>query len=88
MMTPITRKLERQAFIISLPPDEGEAQLAEALLEYTLKDNRAIDFRRTYVPFALRVKGVAEEVVQTGLAGAREQGYSITASCSYVQKFL
>jgi predicted GNAT family acetyltransferase len=87
-MTEIIHKPERQAFIISLPPVEGEVQLAEALLEYTLKDNGVIDFRRTYVPFSLRGKGLAEELVQAGLAWAREQGYTITASCSYVQKFL
>jgi predicted GNAT family acetyltransferase len=87
-MTEIIHKPERQAFIISLSPDEGEAQLVEALLEYTLKDNRAIDFRRTYVPFAFRGKGLAEELVQEGLAWAKEQGYTVTASCSYVQKFL
>jgi predicted GNAT family acetyltransferase len=87
-MTEITHKPDRQAFIISLPADDGEAQLAEALLEYTLMDNGVIDFRRTYVPFSLRGKGLAEELVKSGLAWAREQGYNITASCSYVQKFL
>jgi predicted GNAT family acetyltransferase len=87
-MTKITHKPERQAFIVALPPEEGEAPLDEALLEYTLMDNGVIDFRRTYVPFSLRGKGLAEELVQAGLAWAREQGYSITASCSYVQKFL
>lgn len=87
-MTTITHKPERQAFIVSLPPDQDKAEVAEALLEYTLLDNDVIDFRRTYVPFALRGKGLAEELVQEGLAWAREQGYSITASCSYVQKFL
>jgi predicted GNAT family acetyltransferase len=87
-MTKIIHKPERQAFIVALTPKEGEAQLAEALLEYTLMDNGVIDFRRTYVPFALRGKGLAEELVQAGLAWAGEQGYTITASCSFVQKFL
>ena len=87
-MTEIIHKPERQVFIVSLPPGEDEAQLAEALLEYSLIDNGVIDFRRTYVPFSHRGKGLAEKLVQTGLAWAREQGYSTTASCSYVQKFL
>ena len=87
-MTTITHKPERQAFIVSLALDKDKAEVKEALLEYTLKDNDVIDFRRTYVPFALRGKGLAEALVQEGLAWAREQGYSITASCSYVQKFL
>jgi predicted GNAT family acetyltransferase len=87
-MTMITHNPEREAFIVSFASGEDEAQLDEALLEYTLMDNGAIDFRRTYVPFSLRGKGLAEELVQAGLAWAREQGYTITASCSYVQKFL
>ncbi len=87
-MTKITHIPERQVFIISLPADQHESEANEALLEYTLLDNDVIDFRRTYVPFALRGKGLAEELVQEGLAWAREQNYSITASCSYVQKFL
>ena len=87
-MTNIIHKPERQAFIVALALDEDKAEVKEALLEYTLKDNDVIDFRRTYVPFALRGKGLAEELVQEGLAWARDQGFSITASCSYVQKFL
>ncbi len=87
-MTNIIHKPERQAFIVSLALDKDKADVKEALLEYTLKDNDVIDFRRTYVPFALRGKGLAEALVQEGLAWARQQGYSITASCSYVQKFL
>jgi predicted GNAT family acetyltransferase len=87
-MTQITHKPERQAFIVSMPDPEEDDQGAEALLEYTLGDNGVIDFRRTYVPVAFRGKGLAEELVQDGLAWARGQGYSITASCSYVQNFI
>ncbi len=87
-MTKIIHKPDRQAFIVALPPNDVEAQLDEAVLEYTLMDNGAIDFRRTYVPFSLRGKGLAEELVQEGLGWAKEQGYTVSASCSYVQKFL
>ena len=62
---------------------EGE----QAVLEYTLVDGNGIDFTRTFVPPSFRGKGVAEKLVCTGLAWAREQGYTITASCWYVQKF-
>lgn len=67
----------------------------ECLLEYQFlasinksEDLKTIDFSRTYVPFALRGQGLAEEIVQTGLSWAKEQGYQIEASCSYVHKFL
>lgn len=67
----------------------------ECLLEYRIfasinksGDPKTIDFSRTYVPFALRGQGLAEKLVQTGLNWAKEQGYYIEASCSYVHKFL
>jgi predicted GNAT family acetyltransferase len=67
----------------------------ECLLEYKLlassnnpNHTKTIDFSHTYVPFALRGQGLAEEVVQAGLNWAKEQGYQIEASCSYVHKFL
>ena len=87
-MTKISHNPEREVFIVSFAPGDDEVQFDEALLEYTLQDNGVIDFRRTYVPFALRGKGLAEDLVQEGLAWAKEQGYTVTASCSYVQKFL
>lgn len=60
----------------------------EALLEYRLEDGTGIDFCRTFVPKSARGKGIAEELVKTGLNWARAQGYNIRASCSYVQRFL
>jgi len=40
------------------------------------------------VPFRLRGKGLAEQLVEVGLAWAKEQGYDIKADCWYVAKFL
>ena len=42
----------------------------------------------TFVPESLRGQGIAEKLVRTGLAWAREQGYQIEASCWYVRRFL
>ncbi len=47
-----------------------------------------IDFTYTFVPETLRGHGIAEKLVRTGLAWAREQGFEIEASCWYVQRFL
>jgi predicted GNAT family acetyltransferase len=61
------------------------------VLDYRLTDtadSQSIDFTSTYVPFALRGQGLAEELVEVGLAWAKEQGYEIAASCWYVKKFL
>lgn len=60
---------------------------AEAVLAYRLTDH-SIDFYSTYVPPACRGKGLAEKLVRTGLKWAKEQGYSIHASCWYVAKFI
>ena len=60
----------------------------EAVLDYRLLPDNGIDFSRTFVPEALRGRGVAEKLVRTGLAWAREQGYEMQASCWYVARFL
>jgi predicted GNAT family acetyltransferase len=60
----------------------------EAVLEYRLLPDDGIDFTRTYVPEALRGQGIAEKLVRTGVAWAREQGYEMQASCWYAKRFL
>ena len=60
----------------------------EALLEYRLLPDNGIDFTRTFVPEALRGQGIAEKLVRTGIAWAREQEYEVQASCWYVKRFL
>lgn len=62
----------------------------ECVLDYELHTGSElmIDFTHTYVPFALRGQGLAERLVEVGLAWAKEQGYQIEASCWYVKKFL
>ena len=62
-------------------------QEALAVLEYQLSAPR-IHFTSTYVPDSMRGQGIAEKLVRTGLAWAREQQYDITTSCWYVDKFL
>jgi len=60
----------------------------EAVLEYRLLPDNGIDFTRTFVPEALRGQGIAEKLVRTGIAWAREQEYEVQASCWYVTRFL
>lgn len=59
-----------------------------ALLEYRLLAGQRVDFTYTFVPPSLRGRGIAEQLVRTGLAWAREQGLEMQASCWYVQRFL
>jgi len=69
-----------QRFLIATETDE-------AVLEYTVDDGRAI-FTHTFVPPALRGKGLAEMLVRTGLNWAESSGLKVGATCSYVVQFL
>lgn len=60
----------------------------ESVLEYRLLPGNVVDFSRTFVPEGLRGRGIAEKLVRTGLAWAREQGFELQASCWYVQRFI
>lgn len=79
-MEPVQHLAAQQRFII-------EHQGGEAVLAYRLND-QTIDFYSTYVPPEFRGKGLAEKLVRTGLKWAKEQGYTIQASCWYVAKFI
>lgn len=76
----IEHQAEQQRFVLN---KDGH----ECVLEY-LVTGSDIDFTRTYVPFALRGQGLAEELVKAGLAWADQQQYHKQASCWYVQRYL
>jgi len=80
-MSVVTHQAESQRFIIELPKDA-------AILEYKMLTADCVDFTHTYVPFRARGQGHAETLVEAGLFWAKQQGYSIQASCWYVDKFL
>ncbi len=63
---------------------EGE----EAHLIYRIEGNNQVNFTSTFVPDAFRGKGYGRQLVDTGLAWAREQGYGIKTDCWYVQRIL
>lgn len=78
----IVHHLERQCFVLTLAGSD-----AEAVLEYR-QQGLEIDFYRTYLPFSLRGKGLAEPLVAAGLKWARAEQLQLTASCWYVEKLL
>lgn len=59
----------------------------EAELTYERLPGR-INFLHTYVPFGLRGKGYAEQLVSAGLAWAEDQQLTVDTRCWYVEKFL
>lgn len=84
-MTAIVHEPDNACFSATL--EGGDPEQCRAVLEYSLQGND-IDFNRTFVPPVFRGKGVAESLVRTGLRWAKEQGFTISASCWYVAKFL
>ncbi len=61
----------------------GEAELA-----YSLPENNVIDFQHTYVSENLRGKGVAEQLVKTGLEYARNNNLKVMATCQFVASYV
>ncbi len=76
------------ARVFTLTPDAANAESEPAVLKYVFVSERRVDFTSTFVPPALRNQGLAEKLVHTGLAWAKENGYDIDASCWYVAKFM
>jgi predicted GNAT family acetyltransferase len=92
-MANITHDSDNHRFILTIEPDadtQGSILIAndEAILEYRFLADQSVDFSRTFVPDEFRGKGLAEKLVRHGLAWAKQQQYSIQASCWYVDKFL
>ena len=83
-VTSVEHQIDKNRFVLTENDNE-------CVLDYCLIDTlhgQKIDFTSTYVPLALRGQGLAEQLVEVGLAWAKEQGYEIEASCWYVKNFL
>lgn len=55
-----------------------------ASLDYVRVDDRTLDLRSTFVPEALRGRGIAGEIVKFALEHARREGLRVIPTCSYV----
>jgi len=55
-----------------------------AYLAYTQVDDRTLDLRHTFVPDALRGRGLAAQIVRFALDYARSHGLRVIPTCSYV----
>ncbi|MDH3979155.1 MAG: N-acetyltransferase [Gammaproteobacteria bacterium] len=77
----IQHEMERQRFV-------SYSNGQESVLEYRLLADHGIDFTRTFVPEPLRGHGIAEKLVRSAIAWAREQGFNMQASCWYAKRFL
>jgi uncharacterized protein len=61
---------------------------AEAFVEYRMLAPDVIDFVHTYTPAQLRGKGLAGKLVEAAVGYARQQGWRVIGSCSYVAAWL
>lgn len=60
----------------------------ESVLEYQRVGDSGVNFTRTFVPEALRGRGIAERLVRTALRWARTEQLQMHADCWYVRRFL
>ena len=60
---------------------------AEAVLDYELAGD-VVTFTHTFVPPALRGRGLAEALVRRGLEDARAAHRRVMPQCSYVARFI
>lgn len=58
-----------------------------AVLTYQHDDSRIV-YDHTFVPVELRGQGIAEKLVRTALADARDAKLQVVPQCSYVAKFM
>lgn len=59
-----------------------------AHLDYRPVGEGVLDYHHTFVPDALRGRGIAAELTQAALAYARAEGYQVQPSCSYVEVYM
>ncbi len=60
----------------------------EAYLRYLPAGERVLDYAATFVPEALRGRGIASAIVRQALDYARAGGYHVIPSCWFVSDFL
>jgi predicted GNAT family acetyltransferase len=66
---------------------EAEANGQLAVADYVVEGDR-ITFTHTFVPAALRGRGIAEKLVRTALGYARVEKRKVVPACSYVAAFI
>lgn len=78
--TPVTHNAAQHRYEILV---EGH----RSIVEY-LDDGRRRVFTHTFVPDALRGRGIAATLVREALDDARREGRTVAPACSYVAAFI
>lgn len=59
-----------------------------AYLAYMDLGKQTLDIYRTFVPNGLRGRGIAAALTEHALRYAEGRGYTVIASCSYVERYM
>ena len=59
----------------------------ECLLQYYYTNPTTMDFAHTYVPFVLRGRGIAADILKTAAEYAKQNNKKVIPSCSYAYHF-
>ncbi len=77
----IRHDAERQRFVTEVDGHEG-------VLDYRRRADGTLDYRHTFVPPALRGRGVGAHLVLAALDHARAQGVKIVPTCPFVERVI
>jgi predicted GNAT family acetyltransferase len=77
---------------ITLDEDAGRFEVpvegAKAVLKFRKIDDRTLDYTSTVVPPEARGRGIAGKLVRHALDWARNGGYQVVPTCSYVARWI
>jgi predicted GNAT family acetyltransferase len=59
-----------------------------AYVAYRMLDDHTIDYVTTFVPPALRLRGIGYRLVEHALAYAAEHGFTVVPSCWFVRRVM
>ena len=59
----------------------------ESFVHYNFIDEKTVDFNHTFVPYELRGRGIAKELMDTAKAWITKEKLSERSSCSYARKY-
>ena len=60
----------------------------EAYLRYVRAGDRTLHYTSTFVPPRYRNRGIGARLVRHALAYAREQGFDVVPTCSFVRRVM
>lgn len=77
----IRHDTERHRYVAEVDGHEG-------VLDYRRLDDGTLDYRHTFVPPALRGRGIGAKLVLHALDEARSQGVKIVPTCPFVERVI